>query len=133
MKNIMIYRQKDNLNLDRKIKLNNGAIVIQKENGQEVAAYLVVSFRDGKNKYKGDRTSEYCTLINLDTGQFAFEERCSRNTTERRVLRHLTRSGYDYPYNPDSHAQDSKFSDMEIQVIDIEDYQMNLFIFTNQE
>ena len=96
MKNIMIYRQKDNLNLDRKIKLNNGAIVIQKENGEEVGAYLVVSFRDGKNKYKGDRTSEYCTLINLDTGQFAFEERCSRNTTERRVLRHLTRSGYDF-------------------------------------
>lgn len=62
----MIYRQKDNLNLDRKIKLNNGAIVIQKENGEEVGAYLVVSFRDGKNKYKGDRTSEYCTLINLD-------------------------------------------------------------------
>lgn len=48
MKNIMIYRQKDNLNLDRKIKLNNGAIVIQKENGEEVGAYLVVSFRDGK-------------------------------------------------------------------------------------
>ena len=72
-------------------------------------------------------------MINLDTGQFAFEERCSRNTTERRVLRHLTRSGYDYPYNPDSHAQDSKFSDMEIQVIDIGDYQMNLFIFANQE
>ena len=44
----MIYRQKDNLNLDRKIKLNNGAIVIQKENGEEVGAYLVVSFRDGK-------------------------------------------------------------------------------------
>ena len=87
---------------------------------------MVVSFRDNKNKYNGSSTTSYCTLVNLDNGQIAFEERCSRATTERRVLRHLTRAAYSYPYNPDSHEQDYKFQNMRIQVYPCGNYKVNL-------
>lgn len=58
-------------------------------------------------------------MVNLDNGQLAFEERCSRATTERRVLRHLTRAGFSYPYDPNSHEQDSKFYNMRVQVYNV--------------
>ena len=86
----------------------------------------MVSFRDNKNKYGNDSTNSYCTLINLDNGQFAFEERCSRATTERRVLRHLTRAGFTYPYDPNSREQDSKFYNMRVQVYNNGNYKVNL-------
>lgn len=126
MNNISIKGICECVDLDRNIKLTNGAIVIQKENDSVIGVYLVVSFRDNKNKYGNDSTNNYCTLINLDNGQFAFEERCSRATTERRVLRHLTRAGFTYPYNPNSREQDSKFYNMRVQVYNNGNYKVNL-------
>ena len=126
MNNISIKGICECVDLDRNIKLTNGSIVIQKENDSVIGVYLVVSFRDNKNKYGNDSTNSYCTLINLDNGQFAFEERCSRATTERRVLRHLTRAGFTYPYNPNSREQDSKFYNMRVQVYNNGNYKVNL-------
>lgn len=126
MNNISIKGICECVDLDRNIKLTNGSIVIQKENDKVVGVYLVVSFRDNKNKYGNDSTNSYCTLINLDNGQFAFEERCSRATTERRVLRHLTRAGFTYPYDPNSREQDSKFYNMRVQVYNNGNYKVNL-------
>lgn len=126
MNNISIKGICECVDLDRNIKLTNGSIVIQKENDKVVGVYLVVSFRDNKNKYGNDSTNSYCTLINLDNGQFEFEERCSRATTERRVLRHLTRAGFTYPYDPNSREQDSKFYNMRVQVYNNGNYKVNL-------
>lgn len=126
MNNISIKNVCNNVNLDRKISLSNGAIVVHKENDCVVGIYLVVSFRDNRNRYEGDPTNTYCTLINLDNGRFAFEERCSRATTERRVLRHLTQTGYTKPYNPDSRNQDHKFQNMRIQVYTNGNYKVEL-------
>lgn len=126
MNNISIKGVCECADLDRKVDLRNGSIVIHKEKDQVIGVYLVISFRDNKNKYGGNSTASYCTLINLDSGQIAFEERCSRATTERRILRHLTRVGYSYPYNPDSHEQDSKFSNMRVQVYSNGNYKVNL-------
>lgn len=126
MNNISIKGICECVDLDRNIRLTNGSIVIQKENDKVVGVYLVVSFRDNKNKYGNDSTNSYCTLINLDNGQFAFEERCSRATTERRVLRHLTRAGFTYPYDPNSREQDSKFYNMRVQVYNNGNYKVNL-------
>lgn len=126
MQNISIKGVCECADLDRKIKLFNGTILIQKEKDQVIGVYLVVSFRDNKNKYKNDSTAGYCSLVNLDNGKLAFEERCSRATTERRVLRHLTHAGYSYPYNPDSHEQDSYFSNMRVQVYQNGNYKINL-------
>ncbi len=126
MKNISIKGVCDCVDLDRNIKLTNGAIIIQKENNNVIGVYLVTSFRDNKNKYGNDNTSNYCSLINLDSGFLAFEERCSRSTTERRVLRHITRAGFTYPYDPNSHDQDDNFRNMRIQVYNNGDFKINL-------
>lgn len=126
MKNISIKGVCECADLDRKINLSNGAIVIQKEKDQVLGVYLVISFRDNKNKYGNDSTTTYCSLVNLDNGKIAFEERCSRATTERRVLRHLTRAGYSYPYDPNSHDQDNKFLNMRVQVYQNGNYKVNL-------
>lgn len=112
--------------LNRKIDLRDGSLIIQKRNEMVMSVYMVIPFRDNKNRYPGDLTSTYCTLINLDTGKIAFEERCSRKTTERRVLRHLTRAGYSHPYDPDSTDQDSKFADMRIQIYKNGNYKVSL-------
>lgn len=126
MNNIKIMGMCNHSDLDRKVNLQNGSIVIHKKNNIVIGVYLVISFRDGKNKYTGQSTGTYCSLVNLDNGQIAFEERCSRATSERRVLRHLTRAGYSYPYNPDSKDQDHVFSDMRIQVYRCANYKINL-------
>lgn len=126
MNNISIKGICECADLDRKINLPNGAIIIQKEKDKVIGVYLVVSFRDNKNKYGNDSTTSYCSLVNLDNGQFAFEERCSRATTERRILRHLTRAGYSCPYNPNSRDQDYKFQNMRVQVYYNGNYKVNL-------
>ena len=102
MKNISVNRKKIGVDLEREIVLNNGAIVVVKNgnDGNIISVYMVVSFRDNKNRYEGDSTKNYCTLLNLDNGEFAFEERCSRKTTVRRVLNHILRLGCaNYEYN----------------------------------
>ena len=89
MKNITINGQKKTAQLEKELSLKNGALVLLKQNGVVDLVYMVVAFRDNKNRYNGDNTGPYCTLVNLDTGGFAFEERCSRKTTVRRVLNHI--------------------------------------------
>lgn len=126
MNNISINGVYECSNLDRKILLNNGSLVVHKKNEEVLGVYLVVSFRDNKNKYENCRTSDYCSVIDLDSGQLVFEERCSRNSTERRLLRHLTRAGYSMPYDPDSKADDYKYKNMRIQIYKNGNYKMNL-------
>lgn len=89
MKNITINGVKKLDVLEKEITLNNGSLVFQKNNGEIINVFMVVSFRDNKNRYNGDQTRSYCSLVNLDDGNFPFEERCSRHTTVRRVLNHL--------------------------------------------
>ena len=91
MKNITINGINERVDLERAISLNNGALVLKKHDGKIVDVFMVVSFRENKNRYNGADTTKYCTLVNLDNGVFPFEERCSRKTTVRRVLSHLLR------------------------------------------
>lgn len=77
MNNVIVRGQKQYVDLNRKLNLHNGSVVLLKNkgNGDSIdAIYYVVSFRDNKDKYSGSATG-YCTLLNLDSGQFAFEER----------------------------------------------------------
>lgn len=67
-------------------------------------------------------------MLNLDSGQFAFEERCSRNTTVRRVLRHLLRVGYTMPYNPDATDDDFQLRNYDVEVHDCGNYKMELVL-----
>ena len=130
MNNVIVRGQKQYVDLNRKLKLQNGSIVLlkNKANGDEIEAiYYVISFRDNKNKY-GENTTCYCTLLNLDSGQFAFEERCSRNTTVRRVLRHLLRIGYTMPYNPDATDDDFQLRNYDVEVYDHGNYKMELIL-----
>lgn len=75
---------------------------------------MVTSFRDNKNKYDGCNTTSYCSLVNLDNGSLVFEERCSRNTTVRRVLNHILRLGFSMPYNPNSKENDGQMKNYDI-------------------
>lgn len=128
MQNIKIKGMKTSPNFDRKIRLTNGSIIIQKENDIVIGVYMVISFRDNKNRYSGDSTTGYCTLINLDTGKIAFEERCSRCTTERRVLRHLTfaKTTTGYPHKQRITYDDSKFRHMRLDIYNQGNYMFNL-------
>ena len=100
MKNITINGQKKTAQLEKELSLKNGSLVLLKHTEKIVSVYMVASFRDNKNRYKGADTAPYCTLVNLDTGGYAFEEPCSRKTTVRRVLNHILRlGGSDYAYN----------------------------------
>lgn len=130
MNNVIVRGQKQYVDLNRKLNLHNGSVVLLKNkgNGDSIdAIYYVVSFRDNKNKYSGSTTG-YCTLLNLDSGQFAFEERCSRNTTVHRVLRHLLRVGYTMPYNPDATDDDFQLRNYDVEVHDCGNYKMELVL-----
>ena len=95
MQNVTINNQKCGIDHEAKISLTNGSLVIHRNRlGDVLGAYLVTSFRDGKGRYNGDQTTTYCSLIDLDNGKIAFEERCSRATTIKRVLSHLNRADY---------------------------------------
>lgn len=77
------------------VKLNNGDVVLVKStNSDEVCAFIVTSFRYSTRvtSQYDDNTSNYCSLINLKTGYIQFDERCSRNTTIKRVCNHLNES-----------------------------------------
>lgn len=126
MKNISIKGICECNDLDRNIDLRDGSLVVYKKSNRIIEVYFVVPFRDNKNRYNGDQTSTYCTLVNLDAGKIAFEERCSRKTTERRMLRHLTKAGYSYPYNPDSTEKDYLYTNMSIQVYKNGKFKINL-------
>ena len=114
MNNVFIKGQIPDLNLDRKLNLHNGSLIIVKQRDTITGIYMVVSFRDNKNKYYGSNTTSYCSLVNLDNGSLAFEERCSRSTTVRRVLNHVLRLGFSMPYNPNSKENDNQMKDYDI-------------------
>lgn len=116
MKNISINKFKISNDINREIELNNGSLVLLKNNGEVRKVFMVVSFRDNKNHYKGDPTNNYCTLLNLDTGYFAFEERCSRKTTVKRVLNHLLDLSCDSPV----------YNDFDIDVIKVNSYKIDV-------
>ena len=91
MKNVVIDNRKTAVNGETPLLLSNGNLVLKYNAMSEVVdAYIVTSFRDHENRYRGQPTSAYCSLVNLDTGYLAFEERCSRKTTINRVLSHLS-------------------------------------------
>ena len=114
MNNVFIKGQIPDLNLDRKLNLHNGSLIIVKQRDTITGIYMVVSFRDNKNKYNGSNTTSYCSLVNLDNVSLAFEVRCSRSTTVRRVLNHVLRLGFSMPYNPNSKENDNQMKDYDI-------------------
>ena len=115
MKNITFNGIKKVTNLNKEISLTNGSLVLLKDGGTVKDVFMVVSFRDNKTRYHGDPTTKYCSLVNLDTGYFPFEERCSRNTTVRRVLNHLLRLGSrSYEYNEPIPV--SEYGDHDIEI-----------------
>lgn len=107
MKNITFNGIKKVTNLNKEISLTNGSLVLLKDGGNVKDVFMVVSFRDNKNRYHGDPTTKYCSLVNLDT--------CSRNTTVRRVLNHLLRIGSrSYEYNESIPV--SEYGDHDIEI-----------------
>lgn len=95
MRNITIVGMCKAHDYERKIDLRNGTLLVHfSAKGGVLAAYIVTSFRDNKNKYSSDSTNSYCSFVNIDDGTIAFEERCSRNTTEKRIISHLNSSDY---------------------------------------
>ena len=98
MQNVTINNQKCGIDHEAKISLTNGSLVIHRNRlGDVLGAYLVTSFRYNRgvttDKSK-EATQSYCSLINLDTGYIAFDERASRSTTIKRVLSHLNKGDY---------------------------------------
>lgn len=131
MNNVSIKSHLQITNLERKLNLHNGSIVVIRNRNKDdfvEGVYFVVSFRDNKGQYGGSNTTQYCTLLNLDTGKFAFEERCSRNTTVRRVLRHLLRCSYTVPYNPNSTDDDYHLCQYDVDVYENGKYKIELVI-----
>lgn len=74
------------------ITLHNGSLVLHfsKNKKELLGAYVVTSFRDNKSRYGNDSTTNFCTLIDMQTGYPKFEERCSRSTTMSRIISHLS-------------------------------------------
>ena len=98
MQNVTINSKKCGIDHEAKISLTNGSLVIHRNRlGDVLGAYLVTSFRYNRgvttDKAK-EATQSYCSLINLDTGYIAFDERASRSTTIKRLLSHLNKGDY---------------------------------------
>lgn len=95
MNNVTVNKQRYGVKGDTPVKLNNGGLVLHYNKlGGVLGAYIITSFRDSGSCTEGKSTSTYCSLVNLDTGYIQFEERCSRNTTVKRVMSHLTKGEY---------------------------------------
>lgn len=97
MKNVTINGKVYEVVGGKCLKLNNGCLVLHfNKLGDVMGAYIVTSFRDQKNSLPNkESTANYCSLVDLDTGYLAFEERCSRNTTVARVLSHLNQHDFE--------------------------------------
>ena len=120
MNHITINGQNRKTNLEREIKLNNGSLVFLKNGNKVNQVYMVVSFRDNKNRYNYSPTTAYCSLLNLDTGNYEFEERCSRNTTVRRLLNHLLMVGSD--------MSDEKYRDYDVEIHLKNNYRIDIIV-----
>lgn len=96
MQNVTINSKKYGVDAETPIKLNNGSLVLHYNRlGDVLGAYIVTSYRDQKGTLRNsEHTASFCSLVDLDSGYLKFEERCSRNTTMKRVLSHLNPSDY---------------------------------------
>ena len=129
MKNITINGKGLEERYERSVKLKNGSIVLVKNGAGDIdKALLVVSFRDNRNQYGGDPTGNYCSLVNLDNGYFMFEERCSRETTVRRVLNHLMRLGGTPRDYIDTDIAYNRYKNYDIEVVPVGDYKIDIAI-----
>lgn len=91
MNNVTINNQKYGVDSNAPVKLNNGGLVLHYNKlGDCLGAYIITSYRGSQSS----QTSTYYSLVNLDTGYIAFEERASRSTTIKRVLSHLNKGDY---------------------------------------
>jgi hypothetical protein len=101
---VTIRNKENKLDYERPIKLHNGDLVLLTQGNDIVREYLVIPFRG--TSYNGhNRPNNYCSFIDLQTGTIQFTECCSRNTTVKRVLKHLNigefNSGFDLRiFNP---------------------------------
>ena len=81
MKNVTINSKKYGVDGEAPIRLNNGSLVLHyNKNADVLGAYIVTSYRDqsGYCKHNGRETSQFCSLVDLDTGYLKFEERCNK-------------------------------------------------------
>lgn len=109
---------------DREMKLLSGDIIIFKDaNNKVLKTYFVIPFRNSTNNPSWEETHKYCSLINLESGFIAFDEPCSRKTTELRILSHLCgccdnpgKSNYSYDYSKIAGRSIEKYSDYEIHL-----------------
>lgn len=98
MQNVTINGKKYGMDGSTPLKLNNGSLVLHYNRlGDVLGAYMVTSYRDDRGvcEHRGESTTGYCSLIDLDTGYIKFSERCSRTTTLARLLSHLNPSDYE--------------------------------------
>lgn len=126
MRNVVIKGASNARNYSRRVRLNNGMVLIHRDVYNRVlGVYMVTSFRNDKdNPTKWRNTAFYCSLINLDNGTIAFEEACTRDTTELRVLRHLCRCGC-YSLGQ-SDFNDEKISGSYIEEVPLHEYTIYL-------
>lgn len=106
-------------NYEREVRLNNGMLIIHRNSlGEVLNTYLVTSFRNNKDNPHWVKTTNYCSLVDLENGYLAFEEPCSRNTTELRVLRHLCKCLGDHRYDDSKIAGSyiTEYTDYEIHL-----------------
>ncbi len=127
MKHITINGRNEAKRLEKPVHLYNGNLVLVKKDTNVEKVLMVTSFRDGKNQYNGDKTGDYCSLIDLDTGYIAFDERCSRDTTVRRVLNHIFDLGTrDYAFNQAIPVE--KYGGYDIECISNKEYTLDITI-----
>lgn len=87
----VVRKSEDAITGNEVLNLNNGSYVVRYTKEDEViGTYIVTSYRGDGN----GNTRVYCSLVNLDTGYIQFDERCSRSTTIKRVLSHLSPGDY---------------------------------------
>lgn len=122
MKNVTINSKKYGVDGEAPVRLNNGSLVLHyNKNADVLGAYIVTSYRDqsGYCKHNGKETSQFCSLVDLDTGYLKFEERCSRSTTVGRVLAHLVPNG-------DFQGKNAVKEGQYIEVYSVGEYQIDL-------
>lgn len=116
MKRVSVNIRPKTPHLEEKICLKNGAILLLKKDEEIFDVFMIVPFRDNGDRYRGDLRDAYCSLISLNDGHYAFDERCSRSTTVRRVLNHMLRLGNgSYEYNAAIPVEEYKGYDVEIK------------------
>lgn len=93
MENIIVRNINVDRDYERPMQLSIGMLILHCDSETNTIrnVYQVTPYRCKKDQRSG--LSEYCSLINLDTGKIEFDEPCSKNTTEARVLSHICKCG----------------------------------------